>query len=77
MNEKDILNFAKRLGYSRIDYEGKWQGYDTYAMGFISPVGESVYVGLPFYALVKDGEISRSRPDEAFEILNHFGNEES
>lgn len=77
MNEKDILNFAKRHGYSRIDYEGKWQGYDVYAMGFISPVGEYVCVGLPFYALVKDGKISRSLPDEAFEILDHFGDEET
>lgn len=64
-----ILDFAKSVGYTDIEYIGEWNGYKCYE-GFIDG-DEIVPTGLPLIILYdeKAGVIRMSTPEEAMAQL--------
>lgn len=70
MDDKKVLEFAKKKGYSSVKYIGKWLGYDVFDL--IMDDEEVSYIGLPLVALVKDNDIRISTPDESLEIVSYF-----
>lgn len=70
MDDKKVLEFAKKKGYSSVEHLGKWLEYDVYDL--IMDDEEVSYIGLPLVALVKDNDIRISTPDESLEIVSYF-----
>lgn len=72
MDDKKVLEFAKKNGYSSIKYVGKWKGFDVYDLIYSDDEEEASYIGLPLVALVKNDDIRISTGDESLEILSYF-----
>lgn len=70
MDDKKVLEFAKKKGYSSVKHIGKWLEYDVYDL--IMDDEEVSYIGLPLVALVKYNDIRISTPDESLEIVSYF-----
>lgn len=70
MDDKKVLEFAKKKGYSSVEHLGQWLGYDVYDL--IMDDEEVSYIGLPLVALVKDNDIRLSTPEESLEIVSYF-----
>lgn len=69
MEEKTILEFARKQGYEAVTFWKKWNGYDCYEPIFFleQPVS---YIGLPLMILVKGETIRMSTPEEAMDMLD-------
>lgn len=62
-----IQEFAKRCGFDMAeDTEKIWNGYKVYSLDML----EDAAVGLPQFALVKDGKVRVNTYDETFEIYD-------
>lgn len=72
MDDKKVLEFAKKKGYSSVEHLGQWLEYDVYDLIYSDDEEEASYIGLPLVALVKDNDIRMSTPEESLEILSYF-----
>lgn len=72
MDDKKVLEFAKKKGYSSVEHLGKWLEYDVYDLIYSDDEEDASYIGLPLVALVKDNDIRISTPDESLEIVSYF-----
>ncbi len=68
MKKKDITQFAKKYGYDKVFYLGKWRGYDVYEPTFEGP--GPYFVGPPLVILVRGQSIRMSTVEEAYEQIN-------
>ena len=64
---KEVLEYAKKMDYESVKFRFKWKGYNVYEPIYSE---ELSYIGLPLMILEKDGKIRMTNPDEAFEILD-------
>ena len=55
MKQEEILKFAQKSIYTKIDYLGKWKGFDVWEPGFDDE--EEHCVGFPSFILVKGSSI--------------------
>lgn len=77
MTREKVLNFARKQGYDKVEYSGKWRGYDVYTPEVdYGTEKEPAIIGLPLIILVKGNEIRLSTPDEAFAYLDTLPDEE-
>ncbi|MGN0999685.1 MAG: hypothetical protein ACI4PO_09055 [Faecousia sp.] len=66
MKKTQIVEFAKKNGYSDVSPLGKWKEYDAYEPIFEgASENEPACVGQPLMILVKGEEIRMSTIDEA------------
>lgn len=56
MTEQEIQDFAKKRGYIRAEYKGKWKEYKVYEPIY-KDGNETYWVGKPRAILVKENEI--------------------
>lgn len=70
MDKKEVLKFAVSMGYSKIGKRHIWKGYEVYPLSVNVPKGEIAIVGYPLVAMVKNGKIRLSTPEESLEFLD-------
>lgn len=65
--KKELKSIMKyELQTRRFKRRPDWKGYEVY-----EPVCKKYCcVGLPFYVLVKDGEVRLTRPEEGLELID-------
>jgi len=65
-----IREFIKKNDYfDRYRSRGTWNGYNVYYV--YDQRNEGLIVGLPQFALEKDGKFRMANPDEIFEIISN------
>ncbi len=67
--ESKINEFARKQGYTKAVYVGKWRGFECYRP-IIGDDSEQSFVGLPLKILVDENKnIRMSTPNEAMQQL--------
>lgn len=67
MKQNEINDFARKQGYEKAEYIGKWKNYSCYEPIFSD---EKSVTGLPLIILVDDeGKIRMSTPEEAIQQI--------
>lgn len=69
MKQSVIDEFAKKQGYDKAEYLGKWRGYRCYEP-ILNDGADTAFVGLPLLILVDERDkIRMSTPEEAMKQL--------
>lgn len=76
MTKAEILEWLKKENklapFDNIEKSGEIDGCEVY--GFTAKSGETLYVGLPSFIVVKDGEPRIIHGEEAFKIIDALKN---
>jgi len=78
MTEEDVLRWAKENNvldpFDAVKYAGSINGNDLYA--FDNTNGETLYVGLPSFILIRDGKPELVEGEDGLKMLDRLSSED-